>query len=151
MKSLTFFAFMLVTFLSFNTQAQERLIATTPDQSLNFSLIGKVEHMTSHQEAWIKVAHTNTSTTKNTLSNFRQNKIEIRSNHNQSSEGYDKYLYSMDLYQVDCKANKFRVVESDDYDADGKLLSKGKTPDAEWIDMIYPSIFEKVGKVVCSN
>jgi hypothetical protein len=64
--------------------------------------------------------------------------------------GYDKYLYSINLLQFDCKANKFRIIETDDYDANGKVLSKDKTPTAEWID-IAGAIYGSIGAVVCSN
>ena len=150
MKTVIFFAIIFITFLSAEAYGQESFITSNNNLSLSYSLIGKVEKNMGHAEGWIKMINTNNPASKNNLSNFRQNKIEIRTRFNKSVEGYDKYLYSMNLYQVDCKSNKFRVVETDDYDADGKILSKEKTPDAEWVD-IAGSIYVSIGKVICSN
>ena len=151
MKSVIFFAIVFMIFFSVGANAQEKLVAATSDQAVNFILVGKVAKKMPYSEAWIKVVHSGTTASKNNLITYRQNKIEIRTNRGKSTLGYDKYAYTMNLYQVDCKNNKFKVIEEDDYDSDGKILSKEQTPDADWNNMVTGTVFGKIGAEVCGN
>ena len=151
MRSITFCALFIITLLSFNAQAQETLLYSSPQSSLDYSLVGKPTKAGSLSEGWVKVINTNKPTLKNNLTNFRASRIETRENNKQSTKGYDKYLYSMNLYQVDCKTNRFHIVEVSDYDEAGTLLSNEKTPDTEWNDLVAGTLFENIVSAICGK
>ena len=146
MNSRMLYTIFLLSFLSFTSKAQESVIATSLDHSTNYILVGKVEKKMFHREAWIKK-----SSAKNDLTSFRKKEIELKTSHNLSIDGYDKFLYSMDLYQFDCKSKKYKVVEVVDYDSNGKVLAREKTTESKWIDVIPESISDKLFKVVCND
>jgi len=152
MRAITFCALMFITLMSFNAHAQETLLYSSHEASMDYLLMGKVTKAGSIGEGWVKVINTNNLTAKNNLANFRKNKIQMRENSNKSTKGYDKYLYSMHLYQVDCKTKKFRVIEESDYDENGTLLSNEKTPATEWNDDVAAgSIFDNIVVAICSK
>ncbi len=151
MRSITFCALFVITLLSFNAHAQETLIYSSPQSSMDYSLVGKATKAGSMGEGWVKMINTNKPTVKNNLVNFRKNRIEIRENNKQSTKGYDKYLYSMNLYQVDCKTKKFRIIEVSDYDEAGTLLSTEKTPDTEWNELVAGTLFENIVGAICGK
>lgn len=138
------FSFALAILIANGCMAQETPIATSIDHATTFILVGHVQRKLLYHEAWIKEV-----ATEGNLSKFRLKQIQSRANHYLPTNGYDRFLYTMGLYQFDCIHKRYRVVEIVDYDANGQVLTRQKTTESKWMDIVPETISAALANNIC--
>jgi len=79
----------------------------------------------------------------------RENKIQIRTKNNMSTEGYDKLSYERISYRIDCKKQMSNILSIITNNKDGAVLSSYEYDKGEWEYINPESVMDTLQKIVC--
>lgn len=86
------------------------------------------------------------------LSNARRQVIKERKGIEAPIKGYELYFYSLNLYEVDCKDRKTRLISIIDYDTNGRVLDNTDVDDvSKWENMVPSSVGNAKFSKICTN
>lgn len=76
-------------------------------------------------------------------------KIKLLKKFGGQTKGYEDYSYTVNLFELDCKSKKQRVISVKDYDSQGNTLETATMENSPW-DYVPPgTIAESLFKAVC--
>ena len=79
----------------------------------------------------------------------REKFIKKARNSGLSTEGWDKLLYGIILYQIDCKKKKSRLFSVIQYDEGGNVLHNDHVDEPKWDYIVPDSSHDNLQKIVC--
>ena len=66
-----------------------------------------------------------------------------------STEGYDKLSHTLDLYEIDCKNQRYQFLSVTHYDTDGSVIKGLSYDKPDWTHILPNSIMDNLRKKVC--
>ncbi|MBZ0158220.1 MAG: hypothetical protein K8I29_18645 [Alphaproteobacteria bacterium] len=80
-----------------------------------------------------------------------EEKIRLLKKFGGSTWGYENYLYTLNLFEIDCPKKKHRLVMVKDYDRSENILESAVSQDMSWDSIPPGSIIESLYGIVCSE
>jgi hypothetical protein len=74
---------------------------------------------------------------------------KLRKKHNQSVRGYDKFDYTINFWELDCRYNPSKFIKVVEYDNQGKILDESDFPNPMIHTVLPGSTLETLHKIVC--
>ena len=67
------------------------------------------------------------------------------------TRGYEKYCCTINLFEIDCRNNKQRLVMAQDYDSNDCILEPAALPDNTFGLIPAGSVIESLSNIICSH
>ena len=66
-------------------------------------------------------------------------------------EGYENYVFSITIMEIDCANHVKRILQSDDYNKKGELLDTVSSSNQKWAPIASESVHGLYEKVLCKK